>query len=252
MGNPERIEQIKKQLRGLSQNKSKTEEELNALSQETYNRQEILGNLKFCINDEEKKFAKDLLEKYLESKSFVNPAERDTLRNLIDFEVILDRVKDYINKETSKSNPVPPVQMIDQLQKFSEHIEELKEKLDLVQKKDEKNDIVKTTDNLLERFHKWINKPENRSNYEFQCPKCAEIFLIRRRLDKITDEVKEHPWFIDGGILFNKQIFIDLELGKISESQASRYLDSSLDYITWIKQNYPLNQDKNEETENEE
>jgi hypothetical protein len=114
-------------------------------------------------------------------------------------------------------------------------------------KKDNKTDVDKVINNLLERFHKWANKTENRGLFEFQCPKCEEIFLIRRRLDKEKDEIKVHPWFIEGGILFNKEIFIDLDLGKISEDQAARYLNATLDYIKWIRLNYPLNQDKTEE-----
>jgi hypothetical protein len=70
--------------------------------------------------------------------------------------------------------------------------------------------------------------------------------LIRRRLDKEKDEVVSHPWFIDGGILFNKQLFIDLELKKISIDQAARYLNASQDYIQWIQLNYPIDKDKSE------
>ena len=238
-------------IKNLKQNQGKTQEELSSLAKDNLEKQEILSSLTFCL-EEEKEFASNLLKKYLAESTIESFTDRDTLRQLIDLEIIVERIKNYINKETEKANPVPPVHFIEQLQNLNKQIMDFKEALGLTQKKEDKKDTVKVIDNILERFHKWVNKPENRSNYEFQCPKCEEIFLIRRRLDKITDEVKEHPWFIDGGILFNKQIFVDLDLGKISEDQVARYTNTTLDYIKWIRQNYPLNQDKNEEIENEE
>ena len=204
--------------------------------------------------EEEKEFASNLLKKYLAESTIESFTDRDTLRQVIDLEIVIERIKSLLNVEYEKANKAIPIQMVDQLTSLNNQVIDLKERLGLTQEKDKKNDTVKVIDDLLERFHKWVNKPENRSNYEFQCPKCAELFLIRRRLDKDKDEVKNHPWFIDGGILFNKQIFIDLDLGKISEDQAARFLNATLDYIKWIRQNYPLNQDKdqNQEDENEE
>jgi len=240
-----------KKIRNLKQNQGKSEEELNSLAKESLEKNEITNSLTFCL-PEEKEFATNLLNKYLLESSISSFSEKNTLRNLIDLEILLERVKKFINNEQSKANPTIPLQFLEQVTELTNQIIEIKEGLGLVSKKDGKNDASKVIDDLTERFHKWINKPENRSNYEFQCPKCAEIFLIRRRLDKEKDEVVDHPWFIDGGILFNKAIFEDLELGKISEDQAARFLNATLDYIKWIRQNYPLNQDKNEETENEE
>jgi hypothetical protein len=232
-------------LRNLPQYKNKTEEELELLAKQQLERDELLCSLTFAL-PEEKKWAQDLLEKYLAQSSLTSAAEKDTLKQLIDNSVLMERIKKYLNTEYNKPNSAIPLQMIEQVNELSAKIEELKDRLGLTQKKNEKNDVSKIISDLTERFHKWINRPENRCNYEFQCPKCEEIFLIRRRLDKEKDEIMEHPWFIEGGILFNKEIFIDLELGKISEDQARRYLNATLDYIRWIKTNYPINQDKEE------
>ena len=245
------FEKIKNMLRGQKQNKGKSEEELDLLTKEKIEKDEILGSLTFCL-ETERDFASNLLGKYLTESAIESFTDRDTLRQLIDLEIIVERIKALLNIEYDKANKAIPLQMLDQLTSLNNQIMDLKERLGLTQKKEDKNDTVKVIDNMLIRFHKWVNKPENRSNYEFQCPKCSEIFLVRRRLDKEKDEVKGHPWFIDGGILFNKAIFEDLDLGKISEDQAARYLNATLDYIKWIRQNYPLNQDKNEEVENEE
>jgi hypothetical protein len=239
------IEREVKKLKNLIQNKNKTNEELEILAKENIQRQEILGSLTFALDDE-KSFATNLLNKYLEESSLQSASEKDTLTHLIDLEVLLNRIKKQLNTEYDKANPAIPIVFIEQVTELTNQIMELKEKLGLL-KEDENNDVSKTISDLLERFHKWINKPENRSNFECQCPKCEEIILIRRRLDKEKDEIKSHPWYIEGGILFNKEIFKDFELGKISENQVVRYLNVTSDYINWIRQNYPLNQDKSEE-----
>jgi len=238
-----------RRLKNLKQNANKTNEELEILAKEKLNEDNVIKNLAFCVETdkgEEKEFALDLYRRYTLESSIENEADKDTLVQLIDQELLAARIKRMLKDQYSTANPTQSLDMVDQLDKVIDRIGELKEQLGLSQSKDEKNDTVKVINSILERFHKWVNRPENRSNYEFQCPKCMEIFLVRRRLDKISDEVKEHPWFIDGGILFNKAIFEDLELGKISEDQAARFLNATLDYIHWIRINYPLNQDKKE------
>jgi len=244
------LEKLITRLMSLKQNKGKTREDIEPQAKEILERKEILGSLSFCL-EEEKKFAANLLEKYLAESAIESFTDKDTLRQLIDLEIVVERIKKLLNIEYEKANKAIPEDMLKHLISFNSQIIEMKESLGLTQRKDEKNDTVKTIENLLERFHKHINKPENRSNYEFQCPNCLEMFLIRRRLDKEKDEVVGHPWFIEGGVLFNKAIFEDLEAGKISEDQVIRYLNATSDYIKWIKQNYPLNEDKMEE-DNEE
>ena len=246
------IEKVVKKLKNLPQYHDMSEEEINKIAQEQIEQEEILGSLTFCVDDEEKRFAKNLLENYLEQSSFENFSERQTLGQLIDQELLAKRFKTALKNEYTKANPTLPLQMVEQLDAVIDRIESLKIKLGLNKNKDEKNDASKVIGDLTERFHKWINKPENRSNFELQCPKCEEIFLIRRRLDKEKDEVVLHPWYIDGGILLNKEIFIDLSLGKISIDQVARYLNCSQDYVQWIKANYPLDQDKKEEIDESE
>jgi hypothetical protein len=168
------------------------------------------------------------LFRYLSSKSFENPAERDTLRNLIDFEVILDRVKDYINTETSKANPVPPVQMIDQLQKFSEHIESLKDKLSLTQKEAQKN--------VLEEWNKLKTKSithykESAGCNVVKCPECKKLFMILKDM-KSCIEIKL-PWF-KKTLLYNKKLFEMYEQNRLTTEEMGTIFGVSNDYITYI------------------
>ena len=59
------------------------------------------------------------------------------------------------------------------------------------------------------------------------------------------DEVRTHPWFIEGGVLMNRAIFQDLHDGKITKAMAAKYLDCSIDYLYWIEKNYPITEDIN-------
>jgi len=243
------LEKTIKKLRNLSQYKNLSEEEINKIAQERLDKDEILGSLTFCINDEERKFAQTILENYLAQSSFENFSERQTLGQLIDQELLAKRMKEKLKTEYNTANPAICLDMVERLDKVVERIEELKEKLGLTRKENEINNAAQIIEDLKLRFNKWINIPENRSNYTFQCFKCGQTVLIRRRLDKEKDEVREHPWFIEGGILFNKEIFIDLNDKKITEEQAARYLDCSIEYLKWIKDNYPLSEDKEIEKE---
>jgi hypothetical protein len=223
------------QIKNLSQNQGKSKEELISIAKESLEKDAIIDSLKFCSTEKERKFALELLGKYLSSKSFENPAERDTLRNLIDFEVILDRVKDYINTETSKANPVPPVQMIDQLQKFSEHIESLKDKLSLTQKETQKN--------VLEEWNKLKNKAlsyyrDNAGCNVVKCPECKKLFMI---LKDVKGHTTEKITFFKRTLLYNKALFELYDKKVIDTAKMAEILGVSPDYIELIYNQIYLN-----------
>lgn len=240
------LDKLKNKLRNLPQYKNLTEEEISKIAHDKLEQEEILCSLTFCVNEKEREFAKKLLENYLSENSIETTSDKGTLRQLIDFEILSERIKEMLKKEYDKANPIIPLEMVDQLKEINKQIEDFKENLGFSRKDKENNSAVQIIEDLKDRFHKFINQPENRSNYEFECPNCKTIFLLRKRIDKITDEVVEHPWYIEGGVLYNKEIFKDLAEGKITIEQAKRYLACYDDYIPWIIKNYPLDQDKEE------
>ena len=67
------LESLVKKWKNLPQYKDKTEDELLILAKASLDKEEVLGSLNLCLPGEEK-FAKTLLNKYLASKSFENPA----------------------------------------------------------------------------------------------------------------------------------------------------------------------------------
>ncbi len=241
------LDKIKNRIKNLQQNKHLTDEQLNVIAEKQLQEEEILNSLTFCVNDLEKKYAKKLLENYLFENTIETFADKETFRLLIDYEILNRRIKEELKKEYSKANPTIPMKLVEEMENIGNQILILKEKLGFVRKDREEKSSYSIIEDLKNRFKKWINMPDNRANYTLACPKCEELILIRRRIDKEKDEVKQHPWYREGGLLFNKEIFIDINDKKITKEQAARYLDCSVDYIDWILNNYPISEDKIEE-----
>ncbi|MFA7247873.1 MAG: hypothetical protein WC169_11975 [Dehalococcoidia bacterium] len=236
------VDKIIKKLRNLPQYKNMSEEELNLIAKEKAEKEEIINSLTFCL-PEEKQLAQTKLEEYLKQGQIETPSDKSTLMLLIDNEIAIERIKKIITKNFDKENPYIPVELAKEKNDLISQNLTLKDKLGLNKKAGEENSVVKTIEDLKSRFKKWINQPENRSNYTFACFHCGKTFLIRRRIDKDKDEVREHPWYVNGGILMNKQIFKDLKENKITIDQATRYLNCSPDYIQWLQNNYNIDED---------
>jgi len=239
------IELKVKKLKNLKNYQGLSDAELQQKAKELIFRDEILNSLTFCTEDKDKELAIRLLESYLSKIALENIKDVELLRQLLDLELVTDQLKRFIKQGQVDHKGSVDGRTMESLRDNSTLILQYKEKLGLLTDVKEENDAVKIIEKLKDRFHKWINQPENRSNYELTCPTCNENILIRRRLDKEKDEVKQHPWFRDGNILFNKQIFKDYNDHKITIEQAARYLDCSPDYITWINKQYPLSEDEN-------
>ena len=92
-------------LRNLKQNKDKTNDELVVLAKEEIEKKDVISSLTFCKDDKEREFAIDLLERYTKENSIESEADKDTLRQLIDMEILAERFKYLLKIEYEKSNP---------------------------------------------------------------------------------------------------------------------------------------------------
>lgn len=239
------IEKKKEQLKGLKQYVNFSEEELLKEAEKKIAEDQLEAELLMVVNPEELDSAKKLYTDYTAEYSIETSADKSTLYDLIYFEILNLRIKKYLNENQKGKDGVSPIvhtQTIETLQKNTEKITLLKSQLGMTKKDADKEnaDVVKITENLKQRFHRWINQPENRANYTIKCPHCLNLFLIRRRLDKEKDEVSGHPWFINGGILFNKHLFTMLARGEITLEDTAKILNTSTDYIDWIRKHYKI------------
>lgn len=236
-------EKLIKRLRGLKQNKNLSDSEIEQLVNRRLEEEELREAFYGLTNEEIEKGVK-LYFKYLADNSFESLAEKSTLINIIYKEILKMRMQEFIKKESENKDGAVPISMSEKIMEMDTQI--LSEKTKLGMLKDKTNSLggADVIEDLKARFKTWINKPENRSEYECQCHNCGQVLLIRRRIDKEKDLVKEHPWYINGGTFFNKEIFKDYINKKITKQQVCRYLDCAEDYLEWILKNYPMEDDK--------
>ena len=240
------LEKTIKRLRNMKQNKSLPIEEIEKKAKLLIEKKELKSQFASSLLDDEIENAISLYNKFLIESSFESLAEKSSLIRLITLMIVRERLLKSIKSDAIKTPGANSLSSTDSIMDLDEQIDKLMDKLGMLKKEGDQNDATKVIEDLKLRFHKWINMPENRSNYTLQCFNCGQSILIRRRLDKEKDEIKEHPWFIEGGLLFNKEIFKDLKEKKISEEQAARYLDCAVDYLKWIIEHYPMEEDNQE------
>ena len=222
------LDKLKNQLRNLKQNRNLSDEEIEAKAKEKLEKNEILSHLTFCIDNEERKFASHLLEKYLEESSLESTSEKDTLRQLIDVEVLMERIKKFLNTEYIKANPVIPTQMLDQLTTLNKQVIDLKDNLGL-SKKDEQKNILDKWDNLKSKALAYYK--ENAGCNIAKCPECQKLFYILK--DMRNHKTEKIPFF-KKTLLYNKKLYELYEQNKITKEEMIVILGVSGDYVDYI------------------
>jgi hypothetical protein len=236
------LDLLVKKLKNLAQYKNKTEEELISIAEKQIENNRFLDKLSFVNDDDEKKYARDLFESYMSEYEITDVGDKDTLYQLIDLELLAFKIKKAINDSGKDAKGAIPMRLVETLHQHMESITKLKQQLGMTKAEKEKNtsDAVRAIESLKIRFKLWINQAENKANYTLKCPHCLSYVLIRRRIDKDKDEVLEHPWFINGGILFNRYLFQYLEEGKLTEEEVCNILKVSKDYLGWIRKKFRI------------
>jgi hypothetical protein len=223
------------QLKNLKQYKDLNDAELERLAKEELDKKNIITNLAFCMDDEEKEFATDLLNRYLSQSGFENEADRDTLKQLIDIEILLERVKKFLKTEYGKANPAIPVQMMEQLQDLITQSNDLKGRLGLTSKDATQatwiNDWSKLKKKAINYFetHKGCNV--------VKCPYCQNLFYLLMRTENLTPE--KCGWF-EKTILYNHKLFELYDQKKITKEEITEVLGVSVFYIDYIFENLYL------------
>ena len=223
------LQKIEKKLRNLKQNKDKTEEEISFLAQEELNRKKIIGSLTFCITNEERKFATNLLTKYLEESSIESNADRDTLRQLIDFEILVERIKSYLNIEYGKANPAIPTHMLDELRKNNELILKLKESLRLINQEKTQSSWVETWEMLKKKALKYYETHAGCNTTK--CPECQNVF---RLMMDTTDLKIGKETFFRGTILYNEPLYGLYHQKKLAKEEMAEVFGVSPDFIDFL------------------
>lgn len=224
----DKLEKTIKKLKNLPQYKNKTEEELKILAEEELKKKEIISST-FCATPEEQIFAKQLLNKYLSQGSIESESDKETLRQLIDQEIIAERFKNILKIQYSTANPAQSLDMVKQLDEVVERISVLKKELGLTVKDKEQNSWLQYW-NKLEK--KCLNYYKDHAAETYtRCPKCQNVYRLLMRID---NKDKVSATFFKGTKIYNKKLFSLYHEKRISEVEIAEILGVSIQYIQYI------------------
>lgn len=235
------LEIFKQKLRNMKQYKSLSDDEIEIIAKQKIEEEEVLNNLTFCIDDKEKEFAKKLLDDYLQQSNIENNADLDTLRQLIDLEVLVERMKSILKTEYIKANPSIPLQMVEQLRETEIQILEIKEKLGLVSKS--KQPLTGTADweALKKKALKYYET--HAAETYCKCPYCSKLFRLLKRVDNL--DPKQATMFKDNA-LYNKVMMGWYHTQRITKEELADAFGVSIEYIDYIYNNIYLKELKDE------
>lgn len=233
-------EVYKKKIKGLTQFRDKTEEELDKIVEEKEKNLDFEITTLFISGDEKLK-AKELLTRYQEDFNISNVSEKNNLMKLVYYEILSVRIMKSIN-DIHKKNKVVPVQVIDTLNKITDKISQLKEELNIGKKDDTSSNFWET---MKKKSKKW--RENNQGSRLAICGKCGTTLLLKIRTDKYDCQV--HPFFKDR-ILYNKKL-VELYIEKkITKKELSEVFETSEDYINWLVKKLWKNNPHYKEKEN--
>jgi hypothetical protein len=223
MNYQDKVEKRVKKLRLLKQYSSLTDEQLVTLAQEQLQKAD---GMTMAIDDDERKFAKNLLDKYLAQRSFEDNSERETLNMLIDLEVIRERIKQFMNKESNEKDGAIPLHMLEKLNEITEQIMKLKESLGMTNKQKEEQDFLKIYGELEQKALKYYE--EHKGCNTVRCPHCTQLFHLLFDAEKYKP-VKATWW--KGTVLYNKDLFELYDQRIITKEKLAKILGVSDFYI---------------------
>lgn len=235
------FDKIKKKLRNLRQNKNLSDSEIDSLAREQLNKKEIMDKLIFCVDDKEKKFAYDLLNRYLLNSSITNEADKDNLRILIDNEILAERIKEMLKIEYEKANKAIPEEMLSQLRELNKQILDMKDRLGLTNQNKEKSSALEAFEELKQKTLRYFF--ERGAENVAKCPYCNRLFRILMKLD---DKIITKFPFFRGTTLYNKEMFSWYHKKIITKEQLAAALEVSVQYIDFIYEKLFLKEIKND------
>jgi len=214
-------------LSGLKEMKGKSKEFLAEKAQENLAQKEADHNIVRRFKDKkEKKIAKELIHKYLETYTIESISEMNALNELICYEVIQHRLQEQMNEHYDDNNAIPHG-ILDSMHKNSEMVMELKNSLGLHQEKKESEYNV--IEKLKKRFKHW--RQENQGSRTLLCPFCAKTIMLKIRME--AWEAQKHPFFKDR-LVYNQHLFRMYKAGTITKDDIAKVLETSPDYIGWV------------------
>lgn len=237
-----KLETTINKLKNLSQNKDRTLEELTVLAEEELQKKDIIENT-FAATEEEEKFIKELLKKYMSQGSIETESDKLTLQQLLCQELIAERFKHLLKIQYSAANPAQDLEIVEQLDKVVKRITELKIELGLSQKDRQSATWLADWDKLKRKALAYYQSHSGCN--VVKCPYCSKIFYLLLKTENLTAETCE--WF-RGTDLYNLKLMKMVDENKITRQDAADVLGVNILYVDKIYEKIYL-KDKNKESE---
>lgn len=210
--------------------KDKSEEYIKHEAQKNVTVREMVRTGNF-IDDEEKKFAKSLFDKYLNNYDFENMIDLNTLGILVYNEVLVQRLQKTINaQQDSKGNFYLNDKIVKSFHDTQNHVLELKKQLGLDKEKTESELTAwQQANKKLDLHIAW-----NRNEYSTVCEHCGQLLLLRRKTKDF--ECLKHPFF-SGRFWLNARALQLVKKGILSKEDYAFIFHTSVDYVNWVLEN---------------
>lgn len=182
------------------------------------------------IDVNERKVAEDLTSRYLQDYTIESISDRNTLQELIYFEVLQRRLQNQLNEMNEGDIKAQPFDLMEQIRDNSDMIIKLKGQLGLNKGKDKTAgyDVIV---HLQKRFDKWLEN--NQVSRTIKCPHCMQFIWLKLRAEMW--ESLGHPYFQDN-MICNKHLFANRnKTVKVDDKFIADVLGVSTDYISsWV------------------
>ena len=181
-------ESVRKQLKRIHISKRNEEKLLLASKKKLTPIEDDLSVGGIFSDRREKLLARMLLKKYLEDYTIETVSDKNTLKQLIYFEVIQHRLE-RITNQAHKENKAVPLKYLDSLHKNSNQIVNLKQTLGLTHEKQGKGDLYSDLSNVMKKFANW--RKENIAERTLFVD--GKPMLLKMRVDSY--DASKHPFF---------------------------------------------------------
>jgi hypothetical protein len=249
------FEGYKIRLRKFKQYKDTPEEEFSKIASELYNKKygtdiekklldtskciTIKNEVGIWVSKEEAQEAKKLFDIYVKSRSIEDPSDVALLKNLIFYEMQLQRIYNAVNDEYTRKLKEKemydvPSQELKTINEINERIIEIKKVLGLAQEQ-KGDDPLLYINQFKKKCLKWAREQYQASRFRI-CPHCSKPIMFYMRPD--VWEACKHPWFKDK-VLANDWLWECYKLGKLTKEDMSKILlgkeCKSILYIDWLE-----------------
>jgi len=175
---------------------------------------------------DEKVIAESLLDRYLRDYSLETTSDVNTLKEVIYYEVIQQRLQQKLN--SFADNQSVPIQLVEIMHKNSDVIVKLKNTLGLFAEREKKTEYDVLA-HMKRRFKVWLN--ENQASRTLACPHCGKMMMLKLKTE--AWEAMKHPFFRDK-VLYNYHLIKLYQESKITRDDVSKVLECSPDYVDWV------------------